>query len=158
MHLALYMPDIPQNTGTIMRMAACMNLTVHIIEPTGFRMDAKGLKRSGMDYLAKTVMQRHVDWQHFNNWRLDQGKRLILLTTKASTPYCQLKYSPDDVFLFGRESVGVPQDVHDTADERVIVPMKAGTRSLNLAMTTAFIMGEYLRQMDAFPTNTNAAI
>ncbi|MGL1919535.1 MAG: tRNA (cytidine(34)-2'-O)-methyltransferase [Hyphomicrobiales bacterium] len=151
MHLALYMPDIPQNTGTILRMAACMDLTVHIIEPTGFRMDAKGLKRSGMDYLAKTVMQRHADWQQFNQWRLDQGKRLILLTTKASRPYCDVKFDENDIFLFGRESVGVPQEVHDTADERIIVPMKKDTRSLNLAMTTAFIMGEYLRQMDAFP-------
>lgn len=151
MHLALYMPDIPQNTGTIMRMAACMDLTLHIIEPTGFRMDAKGLKRSGMDYLAKTVMQRHANWQKFDQWRLDEGKRLILLTTKASQPYCDVKYDENDVFLFGRESVGVPQEVHDSADLRVIVPMKKDTRSLNLAMTTAFIMGEYLRQLNAFP-------
>lgn len=151
MHLALYMPDIPQNTGTIMRMAACMGLTVHIIEPTGFRMDAKGLKRSGMDYLAKTVMQRHADWQSFNEWRLAAEKRLILLTTKASKPYCEVKFGEDDIFLFGRESVGVPSEVHEIADQRIIVPMKKDTRSLNLAMTTAFVMGEYLRQMDAFP-------
>ncbi|NRA86667.1 MAG: tRNA (cytidine(34)-2'-O)-methyltransferase [Rhizobiales bacterium] len=153
MDLALYMPDIPQNTGTIMRMAACMDLTVHIIEPTGFRMDAKGLKRSGMDYLAKTVMRRHVNFDAFNQWRNEQGKRLILLTTKASRPYCECKFEANDVFLFGRESVGVPQEVHDIVDERIIVPMKKDTRSLNLAMTTAFIMGEYLRQMDAFPTD-----
>lgn len=152
MHLALYMPDIPQNTGTILRMAACMDLTVHIIEPTGFRMDAKGLKRSGMDYLAKTVMQRHVDWDAFEQWRKDHNKRLILLTTKASRPYCDVKFEQDDVFLFGRESVGVPQNVHDSADERIIIPMKPDTRSLNLAMTTAFIVGEYLRQMSAFPS------
>ncbi len=151
MHIALYMPDIPQNTGTIMRMAACMGLRVHIIEPTGFRMDAKGLKRSGMDYLAKTVMQRHESFEAFNIWRLAEKKRLILLTTKASEPYCDVEFSENDVFLFGRESVGVPQDVHDIADKRIIVPMNKDTRSLNLAMTTAFVMGEYLRQMNSFP-------
>lgn len=153
MHLALYMPDIPQNTGTIMRMAACMNLTVHIIEPTGFRMDAKGLKRSGMDYLAKTIMQRHASFEDFHQWCKDNSKRLNLLTTKASKPYCECEYTKDDVFLFGRESVGVPQEVHDVVDQRIIIPMKKDTRSLNLAMTTAFIMGEYLRQMDAFPND-----
>lgn len=152
MHLALYMPDIPQNTGTILRMGACMGIVVHIIEPTGFRMDAKGLKRSGMDYLAKTVMQRHANWQEFDLWRKAESKRLVLLTTKASRPYCEVKFDSNDVFLFGRESVGVPQEVHDAADERIIIPMKADTRSLNLAMSTAFIAGEYLRQMDAFPT------
>ncbi len=152
MHIALYMPDIPQNTGTIMRMAACMDIKLHIIEPTGFRMDAKGLKRSGMDYLAKTVLQRHKSFNAFNEWRNEQQLRLVLLTTKASKPYCDCEFEKNDIFLFGRESVGVPQEVHELADKRIIVPMKKDTRSLNLAMTTAFVMGEYMRQMDAFPT------
>ncbi|TPP12150.1 tRNA (cytidine(34)-2'-O)-methyltransferase [Rhizobium glycinendophyticum] len=146
LRIALYQPDIPGNTGTILRLAACLALTVDIIEPAGFVLSDKNLKRAGMDYLASAVMVRHINWEHFNAWRREQGRRLVLASTRAAIPYTRFDYQPDDILLFGRESAGVPDHVHDMADARVIIPMVEGQRSINVAMSAAMITGEALRQ------------
>ncbi len=146
LRIALYQPDIPGNTGTILRLAACLALTVDIIEPAGFVLSDKNLKRAGMDYLASAVMVRHVNWERFDAWRREQGRRLVLASTRAATPYARFEYRPNDILLFGRESAGVPDQVHDTAEARVIIPMVEGQRSINVAMSAAMISGEALRQ------------
>ena len=146
LRIALYQPDIPGNTGTILRLAACLALTVDIIEPAGFVLSDKNLKRAGMDYLASAVMVRHVNWERFDTWRREEGRRLILASTRAAVPYTRFDYRPDDILLFGRESAGVPDHVHDFADHRIIIPMVEGQRSINVAMSAAMITGEALRQ------------
>lgn len=146
LRIALYQPDIPGNTGTILRLAACLSLTVDIIEPAGFVLSDKNLKRAGMDYLASAVMVRHVNWERFDAWRREQSRRLVLASTRAAVPYTRFEYLPDDILLFGRESAGVPDHVHDSADQRVIIPMVEGQRSINVAMSAAMIAGEALRQ------------
>ena len=146
LRIALYQPDIPGNTGTILRLAACLALTVDIIEPAGFVLSDKNLKRAGMDYLASAVMVRHVNWERFDAWRRDEGRRLVLASTRAATPYTRFEYRPNDILLFGRESAGVPDHVHNTADARIIIPMIEGQRSINVAMSAAMICGEALRQ------------
>ena len=147
LRIALYQPDIPGNTGTILRLAACMGMGVDIIEPAGFVLSDKNLKRSGMDYLASVTMTRHVNWQRFDEWRRSEGRRLVLASTKAATCYTQFTFAENDILLFGRESAGVPDDVHDLADARVIIPMVEGQRSINVAMSAAMITGEALRQI-----------
>ncbi|MBO3761031.1 tRNA (cytidine(34)-2'-O)-methyltransferase [Ciceribacter sp. L1K22] len=144
--IALYQPDIPGNTGTILRLAACLGIGVDVIEPAGFDLSDRNLKRSGMDYLAAVALTRHLSWTHFEAWRATTGRRLVLASTKAAERYTDLRYRPDDILLFGRESAGVPDHVHDTAGERVLVPMVEGQRSINVAMTAAMIAGEALRQ------------
>lgn len=144
--IALYQPDIPGNTGTILRFAACLGLAVEIIEPAGFDLSDRNLKRAGMDYIARAALTRHVNWQVFEEWRGAQGRRLVLASTKAALPYTSFDYRPDDILLFGRESAGVPDHVHDAADERVLIPMVEGQRSLNIAMSVAMIAGEAIRQ------------
>ncbi|WP_068315296.1 tRNA (cytidine(34)-2'-O)-methyltransferase [Polycladidibacter hongkongensis] len=144
--IALYQPEIPQNTGTILRLAACMDVTVHLIEPAGFPLSDHTLKRAGMDYIERAKLTRHISWQAFNEWRQTCNRRLILLSTKAAQPYTQFTYEKDDLLLIGRESSGVPEDVHNAADARVIIPMKNGMRSLNMAVTTGMAIGEALRQ------------
>ncbi|MEM7067570.1 MAG: tRNA (cytidine(34)-2'-O)-methyltransferase [Pseudomonadota bacterium] len=145
-HLALYQPDIPGNTGTLLRLAACMGVKVHIIEPAGFRLDEKAFRRAGMDYLDQASMQRHTSWQRFEDWRAENGYRLLLLTTKASAPYTQFSYEKDDLLLLGRESSGVPQEVHEVADAKLTIPMSGEARSLNMALSGAMVLGEALRQ------------
>ena len=145
--IALYQPDIPQNTGTILRMGACLGLKVHIIEPTGFILSDTGLKRAGMDYLERAAMIRHVSFEAFNEWRATEKKRLVLLTTKSEESYEELSYSADDILLFGRESSGVPDTVHDVVDEQRTIPMVENMRSLNLACSVAMVAGEALRQI-----------
>ena len=147
LRIALYQPDIPGNTGTIMRLAACLGLGVDIIEPAGFDLSDRNLKRAGMDYLASVVLTRHVSWQHFEAWRMPTGRRIILASTKAATRYTGFEYRPGDILLFGRESAGVPDDVHDRADARVIIPMVEDQRSINVAMSAAMIVGEAMRQV-----------
>lgn len=149
--LALFQPDIPQNTGTILRMAACLDLHVHIIEPCGFALNDKTLRRAGMDYLQRSSFTKHLSWQHFERWATTEQKRLILATTKTDQPFTQFQFMADDILLFGRESVGAPDEVHDRADHRITIPMKAGERSLNLAISTAILTSEALRQLKAFP-------
>lgn len=146
MRIALYQPDIAGNTGTILRLAACLGLEVHIIEPAGFDLSDRNLKRAGMDYLEMAALTRHVDWGAFEAWRVSQAARLVLLTTKAETAYTDFAYAPDDVLLFGRESAGVPDTIHDAADHRLTIPMRPGARSLNLAMSVAMVVGEAVRQ------------
>ncbi len=144
--IALYQPDIPGNTGTILRLAACLGVGVDIIEPAGFDISDRNLKRAGMDYIASAALVRHVNWERFEEWRATTGRRLVLASTKAALPYIKVEYRPDDILLFGRESAGVPGHVHDKADERVLIPMVEGQRSINVAMSAAMITGEVLRQ------------
>ncbi len=144
--IALYQPDIPGNTGTTLRLAACLGAGVDIIEPAGFDISDRNLKRAGMDYIASAALVRHVNWERFEEWRATTGRRLVLASTKAALPYTKVEYRPDDILLFGRESAGVPDHVHDKADERVLIPMVEGQRSINVAMSAAMITGEVLRQ------------
>jgi len=148
--IALYQPDIAGNTGTILRLAACLGLAVDIIEPAGFALSDKNLKRAGMDYIAKAAMTRHVDWDAFEKWRQKNSKRLILASTKANTGYTRFPFEKDDIILFGRESAGVPENVHEMADHRITIPMADGQRSINLAVSVAMIAGEAMRQTGGF--------
>lgn len=147
MQIALYQPDIPQNTGTILRLCACLGISAHIIEPAGFPVSDRAFRRAGMDYLEAVTLDRHPSWASFDAWRRERGYRLLLFTSKAATPYLDHAYRPDDIALFGRESAGVPQDVHAAADARLVIPMRAGLRSLNVAMAAAMAAGEALRQI-----------
>ena len=146
LRIALYQPDIPGNTGTILRLAACLGVSVDIIEPAGFDISDRNLKRAGMDYLSAVTLTRHVNWQAFDAWRRDEGRRLVLASTKAALPYVDFTYQANDILLFGRESAGVPDHVHETTDARVLIPMVEGQRSINVAMSVAMISGEALRQ------------
>jgi tRNA (cytidine/uridine-2'-O-)-methyltransferase len=150
-HLAIYQPDIPQNTGTMLRLAACLGVPVEIIEPAAFDVSDRNLRRSGMDYLNHVTLTRHISWRAFEAWRQEHGKRLILATTRAAIPYADFAFRPDDIVLVGRESAGVPAEVHAAADARILVPMQQGMRSLNVAVTAAMILGEALRQTRSFP-------
>jgi tRNA (cytidine/uridine-2'-O-)-methyltransferase len=148
MRLALYEPDIPQNTGTLLRLGACLGIGVDIIEPCGFLFTDKGLKRAGMDYLELANYRRHDSWAAFAAQR--EG-RLVLLSSKASHPYTEFVFAPDDVLLLGRESAGVPDSVRDAADARLRIPLMPGLRSLNVAVAAAMVLGEALRQTEGFP-------
>jgi len=145
--LALYQPDIPQNTGTMLRMCACLGVSAAIIEPAGFPVTDRHFRRSGMDYLDAVDIARHISFDAFEDWRRDSGRRLLLLSTKAAVPYCDFEYLPGDILLMGRESAGVPDSVHDAADARLIIPMRPPMRSLNVAISAALVVGEALRQL-----------
>lgn len=147
MEIALFQPDIPGNTGTILRLAACLGAVVHVIEPAGFDLSDRAFKRAGMDYLEMAALTRHVSWREFEAWRKTADKRLVLLTTRAETPYTAHRFETGDILLFGRESAGVPDDVHDAADTRLTIPMAAGARSINLALSVAMVAGEAMRQL-----------
>ena len=149
MRLALYQPDIPQNTGTILRLAACVGTPVDVIAPTGFDMTERTLRRAGLDYLQHVEIVRHASFVAFESACRLAGARLILLTTRASMVYTDFAFEPDDTLLLGRESAGVPAGVHAAADARVRVPLRAG-RSLNVAVAAAMVLGEALRQTGAF--------
>lgn len=151
MRLVIFQPDIPQNTGTMLRLAACFGLAVDLIEPCGFVFDDRRLRRAGMDYLEGVDLLRHSSWASYQAWRSQHPTRLILLTTKATDRYCDLQFEPTDSLLVGRESGGVPQDVHDATDHRVTIPMQPGFRSLNVALAAALVVGEAQRQI-GFPT------
>jgi tRNA (cytidine/uridine-2'-O-)-methyltransferase len=146
MRIALFQPDIPQNTGTILRLCACLDVEAHIIEPAGFPVSDRHFRRSGMDYLDQVRIVRHISWADFEVWRRQAALRLLLLTTKASRSYLDCHYSADDILLLGRESAGVPDAVAEAADERLAIPMRPGMRSLNIAMAAAMALGEALRQ------------
>jgi tRNA (cytidine/uridine-2'-O-)-methyltransferase len=146
MPIALYEPDIPQNTGTILRLAACLGVEVHIIEPAGFPTSDRAFRRAGMDYLDQVRIVRHPTWDAFEDWRQRERARLIVFTTRAQVSYLDHAFRPDDVLLFGRESAGVPEHVHQAADARLVIPMRHGLRSLNVAMACAMAVGEALRQ------------
>jgi len=147
MHVALYEPDIAQNTGTILRLAACLGVDAHIIEPAGFPVSDRAFRRAGMDYLEQVTLRRHVSWSAFDQWRRVAGLRLVLLTTRATTSYLAHRFSADDVLMFGRESSGVPEPVHAAADAHLTIPLRPGLRSLNVAMACAMVVGEALRQI-----------
>ena len=146
MQIALYQPDIPQNTGTILRLCACMDVAAHIIEPAGFAISDRRFRRAGMDYLDQLNWTRHDSWTKFEEWRRHEGHRLLLLTTKGATPYLDFRYQASDILLFGRESAGVPSDVAEAADARLVIPIQPGLRSLNVAMAAAMALSEALRQ------------
>jgi tRNA (cytidine/uridine-2'-O-)-methyltransferase len=146
MQLALYQPDIAQNTGTILRLAACLGVAAHIIEPAGFPVSDRAFRRAGMDYLDQVALTRHASFAAFEDWRRAHHLDLVLFTTRAATSYLDRRYTDDDVLLFGRESAGVPEAVHAAADARLMIPMQQGLRSLNVAMACAMVVGEALRQ------------
>jgi tRNA (cytidine/uridine-2'-O-)-methyltransferase len=146
MRIALFQPDIPQNTGTILRLCACLDVEAHIVEPAGFPVSDRHFRRAGMDYLDQVTIMRHDSWSKFEQWRAATGCRLVLFSTKAAQPYLDHRYDANDILLFGRESAGVPDDVVAAADARVVIPIKPGLRSLNVAMAVAMALGEALRQ------------
>ena len=146
MEIALFQPDIPQNTGTILRLCACLDVGAHIIEPAGFPVSDRAFRRAGMDYLDQVRLTRHISWTDFEQWRREKGFRLVLFTTKGATSYLDFRYEPLDILLFGRETIGVTDQVVAAADARVKIPVKQGLRSLNVAMAAAMAVGEALRQ------------
>jgi tRNA (cytidine/uridine-2'-O-)-methyltransferase len=150
MRIALYQPDIPQNTGTILRFAACLGVEAHIIEPAGFPTSDRAFRRAGMDYLDRVALTRHASWAAFEAWRRELRLRLIVFTTGATTCYLDHAYRPGDILLFGRESSGLPDAVHRAADARLVIPMRPGLRSINVAMAAAMALGEAMRQTDGF--------
>jgi tRNA (cytidine/uridine-2'-O-)-methyltransferase len=151
MRLALYQPDIPQNAGAIARLAACFGVGLDIIEPCGFVFTDRHLRRAGLDYLAHVAIVRHPSWQAFHA-SLTPPARLILLTTQATCSYLDFAFSPSDTLLFGRESAGVPADVHAAAHHRLVIPMRPGLRALNVALAAAIVLAEALRQTGGFPS------
>jgi tRNA (cytidine/uridine-2'-O-)-methyltransferase len=151
MRIALYQPDIAQNTGTILRLAACLGVEAHIIEPAGFPTSDRAFRRAGMDYLDQVQLLRHVTWAAFEQWRREHALRLVLFTTRGERSYLDHRFAENDVLLFGRESAGVPEEVHAAADARLVIPMRPGLRSLNVAMACAMVVGEALRQTSERP-------
>jgi tRNA (cytidine/uridine-2'-O-)-methyltransferase len=151
MRIGLFEPDIPQNTGTILRLAACLDVEVHIIEPAGFPTSDRAFRRAGMDYLDEVSITRHSSFAAFEAWRGEARARLILFTTRGRTCYLDHGFRNSDILLFGRESAGVPDAVHRAADARLVIPMRRGMRSLNVAMTVAMAIGEALRQCRNVP-------
>jgi tRNA (cytidine/uridine-2'-O-)-methyltransferase len=151
MRLALFEPDIPQNTGAMLRLAACLGLAVDLIEPCGFIWSDRRLRRAGMDYLEGVDLTRHSSWTAYRDATRPGAGRLVLLTTAGDTAYTEFAFRPSDTILVGRESAGVPAEVHAAADARLIVPMAAGARSLNVALTAALVAGEALRQTGLLP-------
>jgi tRNA (cytidine/uridine-2'-O-)-methyltransferase len=149
MQIALYAPDIPQNTGTILRLCACLGIDAHIIGPAGFPTSDRAFRRAGMDYLDAVALRRHTSWRDFEIWRRREQRRLLLFTTGATTCYLDYCFAPTDVLLFGRESAGVPSEVHAAADARLLIPMRPAIRSLNVAVAAAMAAGEALRQDNA---------
>jgi tRNA (cytidine/uridine-2'-O-)-methyltransferase len=158
MQIALFQPDIPPNTGTILRLCACLDVTAHIIEPAGFAVSDRTFRRAGMDYLDQVSLMRHDSWTRFEEWRAKEGRRLILFTTKGATSYLDFRYAATDILLFGRESAGVPEAVAAAADARVKIPIKSSLRSLNVAMAAAMAVGEALRQTGTVLNQTGTVL
>ena len=150
MRIALYQPDIPQNTGNIFRLGACLGVSVDIIEPTGFVFDDKKFTRSAMDYIDHLEYKKHLDWLHFYQWVQDNQFRLILITTKSKKSYYSFQFHSSDILLFGRESAGVPDNIHKLVEHRLTIPMKKEVRSINLSSSVALVLGEGLRQINNF--------
>jgi tRNA (cytidine/uridine-2'-O-)-methyltransferase len=152
MRLALHEPDIPQNTGTLLRLCACLGVGVDLIEPCGFILDDRRLRRAGMDYLESVELTRHSSWAAYRSWRRShEAGRLVLLTTRAETPYVAFRFAATDTLMVGRETEGVPDAVHAACDARLLIPMRPGLRSLNVALAAAMVLGEALRQTGSFP-------
>jgi tRNA (cytidine/uridine-2'-O-)-methyltransferase len=151
MRLALFQPDIPQNLGAAIRLSACLGAPLDIIEPCAFPLSDKAIRRAAMDYGEAAAVTRHVGWADFLAAVRKSGARIVLFTTRGSEPFHRFAFRPDDILLFGRESAGVPEDVHEAADARVVIPIAPGTRSLNLAVSAGIGLSEALRQTDGFP-------
>ena len=152
MRLALFEPDIPQNLGAFIRLAACLGVPLDIIEPCGFPVDDKRIRRAAMDYYDLATISRHPSWASFRRDQLGARPpgRLVLLSTAGAVPLPETTFQPDDILLLGRESAGVPAEVHAAADLRVRVPLRAGARSLNVALAAAMVLSEALRQTQGF--------
>jgi tRNA (cytidine/uridine-2'-O-)-methyltransferase len=148
--LVLYQPDIPQNTGTLLRLGACLGVRLHIIHPTGFAFSDKTLKRGALDYLEHAEFIEHISYAQFDAWRRAAARRLVLLTTKADRSAYEATYQPDDLLMVGRESAGVPDAVAADADLKVRIPMRDGLRSINVALAATLVLGEAKRQTDGF--------
>jgi len=148
---ALYEPDIPQNTGTVLRLCACLGVEAHLIEPAGFPASDRAFRRAGMDYLDAVALTRHRSWRDFDAWRRREGNRVVLFTTAATASYLDYRFAPEDILLLGRESAGVPQEVHASADARLLIPTRPHLRSLNVAIAAAMATGEALRQIGRMP-------
>jgi tRNA (cytidine/uridine-2'-O-)-methyltransferase len=157
MRLALYQPDIPQNTGAMLRLAACFGLDVDLILPCGFVLDEPRMRRAGMDYIDRVHLSKHSSWAAYREARRQTEGRLVLLSTSGDRPYTDFAFAAEDTLLVGRESGGVPLEVHDAADARLVIPMQPGLRSLNVAMAAAIVAGEAIRQLNAAATNLRAA-
>jgi tRNA (cytidine/uridine-2'-O-)-methyltransferase len=157
MKIALFEPDIPQNAGTILRLAACLGVQAHLIEPAGFPVTDRAFRRAGMDYLDQVDIVRHISWTAFDHWRREASLKLVLFTTGTSACYLDHTYSASDVLLFGRESAGVPEAVHAAADVRLTIPIRPGLRSLNVAMACAMAVSEGLRQTNGFVHDQRAS-
>ena len=151
MRLALFQPDIPQNLGAALRLSACLDVPIDVIEPCGFPFSDRDVRRAAMDYGQMARVERHASWSAFLDARRGAEGRLLLFTTRAAQPFQAFEYRADDVLLFGRESAGVPDEVHAAADARLIIPLAAGARSLNLTLSAAMALSEALRQTDGFP-------
>jgi tRNA (cytidine/uridine-2'-O-)-methyltransferase len=151
MRLALYQPDIPQNTGALLRLGACLGVAIDIIEPCGFVLSDARFRRAGMDYRDQAQLQRHESWAAFH---AQHRARLLLLTTRGDVAYHRFRFRADDTLLLGRESAGVPEAVHAVADARLLIPLRRETRSLNMALAAAMVLGEALRQTEQFPEET----
>ena len=151
MRLALYQPDIPQNTGTILRLAACLGVPVDVIGPTGFDMTDRALRRAGLDYLDHVDLTRHESFETFLTGEATSKRRIVLLSSHAETAHVDFAFKAGDILLLGRESAGVPETVHVRAAARVKIPMRAGLRSLNIAVAAAIVLGEALRQTGGYP-------
>ena len=151
MRIALYQPEIPQNTGTLMRLGACLGVPLDIIEPCNFVWQDQKLRRAGMDYMDLAQVTRHSSWEKFYQLQKDKGNRLILLDAQASTSFLDFSFQPSDVLLLGQESSGVPEEVHQQIPHQVIIPMQGGRRSLNMAISAAMVLTEALRQTHLFP-------
>lgn len=156
MHLALYQPDIPQNLGAMIRLCACLGVELEVIEPCAFPLSDKTLKRAALDYGPAAQVRLHPSWSAFLQAPQRSGGRLVLFTTRAADPYSEFAFAPGDTLLFGRESAGVPDEVHERADARLLIPVRPQTRSLNVATAAAMAIGEALRQTDGFPQSSAA--
>jgi tRNA (cytidine/uridine-2'-O-)-methyltransferase len=157
LRLALFEPDIPANTGTMLRLGACLGVAIDVIEPAGFAFTVRELKRAALDYAQLADIERHRSWAGFLARHESRGGRLVLLTTKAPLAYTDFSFRADDTLLVGRESAGAPAAVHARADARVRVPLRPGLRSLNVALAAAMVLGEAMRQCSAWPSEAEAS-
>lgn len=151
MRLALFQPDIPQNLGAALRLGACLRVPVEVIEPCGFPLSDRSIRRAAMDYADQAQVNRHASWSAFQASDRRRAGRLLLFTTRGAQPFHRFDYAADDILLFGRESAGVPDEVHDAADARLLIPIMPPARSLNIVAAAAMALSEALRQTDSFP-------
>ena len=154
MRLALFQPDIPQNLGAALRLGACLDTPIDVIEPCGFLFSDRGVRRAAMDYGRMADLTRHAGWSDFLALRRARRERVLLFTTSSTQGFHDFAFRPDDTLLFGRESAGVPDEVHEAADARLLIPINAGARSLNLTVSAAIALAEALRQTAGFPNRT----